>query len=188
MKFTSSDVCPVKPFVALFARSCETIDSTLAKLEHLLGPCDLKSDPYDVGSFTKYYEEEMGVNLKKRFFSFLALTGATDLVNLKVIASIIEADSRASNGTRIVNIDPGYLSNTKVVLSSHKDSSNRIYLGNYVYAEVTLVFKNGSFEPLPCTYPDYKSSIALSFFNTVRTIYQAQIKNDKFEIKPIKGL
>lgn len=49
-----------------------------------------------------------------------------------------------------------------------KNYAHRIYLGSGVYAEVTLVFKKHSFQPLPWTYRDYASAEVLNFFNAVR--------------------
>lgn len=43
---------------------------------------------------------------------------------------------------RKVNLDPGYLEPSKLVLASTKNFSHRIYLNQGIYGEVTLLFAN----------------------------------------------
>jgi hypothetical protein len=71
---------------------------------------------------------------------------------------------------RQINIDPGYLSLDKVVLATHKDYSHRLYLGKGIYGEVTLFFKDKTFNPFPWTYPDYRTHEYINFFNDAREI------------------
>jgi len=77
---------------------------------------------------------------------------------------------------RRVNIDPGYLDLSRLVLASTKDFSHRIYLNQGVYAETTLIFKAKTFQPLEWTYPDYRTSEYIEIFNQIREIYNQQIK------------
>ncbi|MFN3467301.1 MAG: DUF4416 family protein, partial [Candidatus Brocadiales bacterium] len=51
-----------------------------------------------------------------------------------------------ANPGRPVNIDPGYLTSSKLVLASTNDYSHRIYLKKGIYAEVTLRYVKGAFE------------------------------------------
>jgi hypothetical protein len=71
---------------------------------------------------------------------------------------------------RTLNLDPGYLSLAKVVLASTKDYSHRLYLGRGIYGEVTLFFKDKSYNPYPWTYPDYRTPEYINFFNQMRKI------------------
>ncbi len=50
---------------------------------------------------------------------------------------------------RPVNIDPGYLNLGKFLLATTKDQAHRVYLRDGVYAEVTLRYQAGAFEPWP---------------------------------------
>jgi hypothetical protein len=59
---------------------------------------------------------------------------------------------------------------SKVVLVSRKNRSQRIYLKDRVYAEVTLFFKKKGCDPLPWTYADYKTELACSFFTALRDL------------------
>ncbi|MEW6358916.1 MAG: DUF4416 family protein [Planctomycetota bacterium] len=78
---------------------------------------------------------------------------------------------------RPINLDPGYLTLSKVVLATAKDYSHRLYLGRGIYAEVTLHYQKGEFVAWPWTYPDYKTEGYHAFFRKLREIYLAQLKN-----------
>ncbi|GBE55977.1 hypothetical protein BMS3Bbin16_00174 [archaeon BMS3Bbin16] len=41
-------------------------------------------------------------------------------------------------------------------------------MGEGIYAEVTLQYKRGKWEPLPWTYPDFKTPITLDFLTRIR--------------------
>ncbi|MCX6827557.1 MAG: DUF4416 family protein, partial [candidate division Zixibacteria bacterium] len=71
-------------------------------------------------------------------------------------------------GKRRINIDPGYLTLDRLVLATGKDAAHRIYLRKGVYAEVTLIYHSGSFQPLPWSYPDYRSEQVISSLNQFR--------------------
>jgi hypothetical protein len=97
------------------------------------------------------------------------------LAALKQDTNRIEERWRRDAGGRRVNIDPGYLSASQLVLASTKPFSHRIYLERGIWAEVTLLFKKGSFTSLPWTYPDYAAHIPL--FNAWRERYKQQMKD-----------
>jgi hypothetical protein len=69
---------------------------------------------------------------------------------------------------RLVNIDPGYLSMTKLVLASTKNREHRIYLRDGIYAEVTLAFRDQTWMRMPWTYADYQRSEVLEFLTLAR--------------------
>ncbi len=75
-------------------------------------------------------------------------------------------------GKRRVNIDPGYVTNSNLVLASTRERRHRIYLGREIYAEVALVFGKQECMGLPWTYPDYRTKLALDFFLGVRNSLQ----------------
>ena len=77
---------------------------------------------------------------------------------------------------RRVNLDPGYLLLSRLVLSTFKDFAHRIYLGRGVFAEVTLIFREGSFRPLPWTYPDYAAPETIALFNKAREDYKKLLR------------
>jgi hypothetical protein len=71
--------------------------------------------------------------------------------------------------SRPLNLDPGYLTEAKLVLASTKDRDHRVYLDRGIYAEVTLHYQRGrGWQPRPWTYPDYRSEPYLQFFTRCR--------------------
>jgi len=179
---------PVKPFFAVSSHSTELINKVSAKISQLLGEPDIISSMYDFSSFTTYYEKDMGKNLKKQFLCFPKLIGPEDLIQLKTIAIDLEKESSSPVVKRAINIDPGYIDLSKVVLASHKDASYRIYVGTFTFAQITLLFNKGTFRTLDHVYSDYKSESTIHFFNTARTVYHAQLNRNNVEVVHPKGL
>jgi len=158
----------VKPFCAILFSKEENLDLSLSLLVDIFGDIDIKSEifPFD---FTDYYSKEMGENLKKIFVSFEKLFLPDDCAQWKIYTNNIEKKlSLRNNLSRTVNIDPGYIELSKVVLLTTKNFSHRIYLGKGIYAEVTLIWSSGRFNTLAWTYPDYRTELSLNFFSRVR--------------------
>ncbi len=139
-----------------------------------LGMVVIKSDTYDFSYYTDYYEEEMGKPLWKTFYFFERLMGPEYLIDLKHLCYHVEKLYSDSQNRRRVNIDPGYLNTAKVVLATFKDYAHRIYIGKSVFAEVTLIYKDGAFRALPWTYSDYKDQKHLEYFQKAREYYKSQ--------------
>jgi hypothetical protein len=53
-------------------------------------------------------------------------------------------------------------------LASTKDHAHRIYLADGIYAEVTLSFRAGAWQPFDWTYPDYRRPDFHEFFTRCR--------------------
>lgn len=177
---------PVKLFVALLANREDLFRSVEDELRILFGPVDSVSRtlPWNI---TRYYEEEMGAGLMRRFVSFGSLVSPEELPALKLKTRSLEEDHRRIKGEkkgREVNVDPGYLDIGKVVLASTKNASHRIYLRSGIYAESTLMFYRGSFQPFAHTYPDYSWPETLRFFTSLRSLYLDQLKQSHQELGP----
>jgi len=168
---------PVKPVVSVFSADEALLAAVAGELARWLGGPDYES-PLLSFDQTRYYEREMGPGLKRRFYAFSRLIDAAELVALKRWA--IEAEARwRHDGRRRVNIDPGYVSLAKLVLATTKDNVHRIYLGEGIYAEVTLYFCKGRFHPWPWTYPDYASPEYRAIFERIRELYREQLRAAK---------
>ena len=137
----------------------------------------LSSEEIDFDSFTQYYEPEMSCRLTRFWAAFDRLRTPDELIDIKLSVTEIE-NSYAIDGKRRVNIDPGYLTEAKIVLASFKDFSHRLYLGNGVYADIQLMYRNGKYEPMPWTFPDYKCETAQSFFLDLRRYYRTLLKKE----------
>lgn len=119
---------------------------------------------------TKYYDNELGKKLIRKFVTFKNLINPKNISSIKVFTNNIE-NKLSIDGKRLVNIDPGYLDLAKLVLATTKDFSHRIYLDKGIFAEITLNFCGKSFKPNSWTYPDYASSEYLQIFNQIREKY-----------------
>jgi len=168
---------PVKLFVGMLTGFPDLIDETKDILISNFGSIDLESDRFKF-DFTDYYEKEMGPGLVRKFFSFTPLISPEDLAGIKLKTNEIEEDFARRNEAKVArpaNLDPGYLTWAKVVLATAKDYSHRIYLKEGIYAEATLRYFQGAYQPWSWTYPDYKTPEYLRFFHRLRKIYLAQI-------------
>ena len=161
---------PVKLFVGMISARAELLDEAGRMLAEEFGPMDGRSAdiPFD---FTDYYAPTMGGGLMRRLVSFANLMDPGRLAEVKLATNRIEqaiARARTTDVKRPVNLDSGYLSPAKVVLATVKDYSHRIYLGQGIYAEVTLRHHKGRYEPWEWTFPDYRTEAYLEFFAATR--------------------
>jgi hypothetical protein len=134
---------------------------------------DLQSDIIKF-DFTEYYNEEMGENLYRYWFSFSPLIQLSEIYKIKILSNEIEKKYFSENANRKVNLDPGYVDGSKLVLFSTKNYSHRVYIGEGIFAEVTLLYKHKQFHALDWTYPDYKTQTAIEFFSKVREVYNKE--------------
>lgn len=165
---------PVKLLVGLISGDTMLMDKAAALLARHYGPIDFESDTVDF-NFTDYYNEEMGEGLKRKFMSFGRLISPDNACRIKILTNKIEK-RLGHNGRRRINIDPGYIALSKLVLFTTKDFYHRLYLGKGIYAEVTLQYKDKAFKPFEWSYPDYKAVEHIRFFNKIRDRYAEQIK------------
>jgi len=125
-----------------------------------------------------YYDREMGPGLFRSFLAFRGLRDPGELSALKLETNALEG-AWAGEGSRKVNLDPGLLNLTQVVLASGKAAAHRVYVGRGIYAEVELVFERGSFRPYAWTYPDYREPGAVDFFNCLREGHRVALKENR---------
>ena len=166
---------PVKFICAFIYADKDAYSKTEIILEKKFGKIDFQSQEIDF-NFTDYYHQEMGKPLFRRFISFKKLRKASDFVAIKLFCIKLE-NKFAQKKQRRVNIDPGYINDAKLVLTTTKDFSHRIYLNKGIFAEVTLHFANGKFNYFPTTFPDYKTPQYTNIFLSIRKKYHKQIKN-----------
>lgn len=122
-------------------------------------------------NFSDYYKQELGGNILRRFIFFKNLVEQGDIAGIKIITNGIE-DRLSSGNRRNINLDPGYLTQAKIVLASTKDYSHRIYLKDGIYAEVTLIFKKDRFVPHINTYMDYREERYMDIFMNARKLFK----------------
>ena len=151
------------------------INHVLDILSEELGKVSLCSDiiPF---THTTYYNKEMGEDLIRQWFAFERLVDPDILADLKHYSNKTEQRFVNEDARRRVNIDPGLITMSSLILASTKNYAHRIYIGKGIYAEVTLIFKNHEFISLEWTYPDYKETTALDFFLNTRELLKEKIK------------
>ncbi|MBF0495433.1 MAG: DUF4416 family protein [Deltaproteobacteria bacterium] len=165
---------PVKLIVSIFGLDRRRLNETIKFLSGVYGEADLVSRviPFDQ---TDYYDREMGRPLFRRVISFQGLIQFEELPGVKLITNEYEQATAAEAGRR-VNIDPGVISRERLVLATGKNFTHRIPLTKGIYADLTLLFTQGRYQPLPWTYPDYASEELLIAFHRIRRIYIYQLK------------
>jgi len=165
---------PVKLIASIIYNDRKCLDEAERAMVREFGEMDPGEKSYSF-DFTDYYEEEMGGSLYRKIISFKRHVDPEDAYRIKLFSNSIEKDFGV-NGRRTVNIDPGYVTEAKLVLLTTKDYSHRVHLRDGIFAEVTLHFQGRSFRPWPWTYPDYSSEKLIRYFNSVRQLYMEERK------------
>jgi hypothetical protein len=168
---------PVLLVVAVFSRHETAIAWGRERLETAYGPIGLASEPY-LFNQTAYYEPAMGPDLRKQFFVFRDLVAPDSLPAIKTYTNAVELELAKSHGyaePRPLNLDPGHLSLGKFILATTKDQSHRLYLRDGIFAEVTLRYQAGAYEPWPWTYADYRQETVRAFLNQAREYYKERL-------------
>jgi hypothetical protein len=172
---------PVKLFLAIMYHNEKERDKALKVCSESFGVVDLRYGPLNVNDYTTYYDKEMGKGLKKSFMTFEKLVDRKKLPDIKTFTNLIEKDFTKGN-SRIVNLDPGYITNDKLVLASTKDFYQRIYLDKGIFVEVTLHYRQGRFRYFSWTYPDYKDRKVLQFLENVREKLIRELKKKSINL------
>lgn len=166
---------PVKFFCAFLYSDNARQQKALNTLSRRYGTFDYVSTPIPF-TFTEYYTPEMGPRLYRQFVSFTKLRKQDHFARIKEWCVSLEKKLSIKN-KRTVNIDPGYIGESKVVLTTTKDFSHRIYIGKKMFAEITLLYarKQKTYTDLPWTFPDYRTDAYKSILLAIRTLYTSQL-------------
>ena len=142
------------------------------------GAVDLASPVWPFNA-SDYYRDELGDSVFRRFLFFEDLIDIERLSDIKTRTNKIERDFCDRMGRlrdrRPVNIDPGYMTLSKLVLATTKDYSHRLYLREGIYAEVTLRYHGGRWQPWPWTYADYAADTYVTFLAEARDCLKQQL-------------
>ena len=173
------DPKPAKLIVGILASNYQCLHAAAELVTGKLGDVDFTSEvwPFDK---TDYYKDQTGPRILRQFLSFERLIDPARLAKIKLKTNKLErklARTLAVPLPRPVNLDPGMIEPSKLVLATTKNYSHRIYIGRKMYAEVTLVYDKGRWQPLDHTYPDYRQQCYFDFFENVRTRLLEQLKS-----------
>jgi len=168
---------PVKLVCGIISSKVAYFKSAEEHLVRLYGPLDRKSPFFDF-DLTDYYEKQMGKNLKREFLSFAELISPEKMSEIKIQTNALEEEIRKEfkEKCRLVNIDPGYLTQASLIMATTKDFSHRIPLQKGIFAHLEFLFSKSGIRALDWTYPDYKKDEYQKFFLEIRKIYLEQIK------------
>ena len=167
--------------VAAFSRHAEALAWARERLAAAFGLIARGSEPYRF-DHTGYYAPTMGPDLLKQFFAFESLVPLDSLAKWKRAAIALEAELAASGRfpePRPINLDPGLLTLGKFMLATTKDQAHRLYLGDGIFAEVTMRYCDGAYEPWPWTYADYREESVRRFLNEAREYYKQRLRENE---------
>lgn len=165
---------PVVPMVAVISRHQAARDWALTRLTDRLGKIAECSEPQAFEA-SGYYDREMGPELQKQFVRFEQPADPVDLASWKTWTNALESEFAEQFVSpsdppepRPLNLDPGYVTEAKLVLATTKDRDHRIYLSDGIYAEVTLSYTGRQWTSHRWTYPDYRTELAIAFIERCR--------------------
>lgn len=153
-------------FISLLFSQRDTFVSAVPLLINRFGDVLMESAEYP-WNHTHYYDNELGAPIFRKLLFFGKPFDPLSLPDVKLETNLMET-AFALEGKRRINIDPGYIMRSRVVLASAKDYSHRIYLGKGIYGEVALYYQGRKFNPLPYTYFDYRDQQSLVWFERAR--------------------
>ncbi len=171
---------PVKLFIGMLSPEPALFATCTDIVCKEYGPVDYQSEivPWTNSDF---YREEMGPGILRKFIFFERVIDPGDLSAIKINTTRIEksfAEQEGNRTRRRINLDPGYVTEAKVVLATTKDYAHRLYIGKGIYAEVTLRYgnKDRSFTPFDHTYLDYCSETYRTMFNKTRELLRTALQ------------
>ena len=170
---------PVMLIAAITSRYEPALKWAADQATNQWGEIYLRSPVYDFTE-TDFYTESMGTNLKKQFLAFGTLIDPVTLAETKIRSNQWEqsyCDLTDHDEARPLNIDPGYISEAKLVLATTKDRDHRIYLQQGIFAEVTLHFRGRKWTSSRWTYPDYQRPDFQEFFTKCRSNLRDRIRS-----------
>ncbi len=152
---------PVLPFAGflyiendILLNAIELLQRVIPKLE-----CSSPAIPFN---YSDYYNKELGGCPSRIWIASSETADPSLLADWKIASNEIEAKLATSEGRRI-NIDPGFIGLSKVVLASCKDHPQRVPLRGGIYAEIELIFRLEGWKNTDWTYRDYADAPAKQF-------------------------
>jgi hypothetical protein len=160
---------PVKLIFSVIYNQSANLEAVKYKLTAKFGEIDYESSHLTF-DHSDYYRNEMGDNLNRKFFSVKNLIKREEIVSIKQSTTELEKQYLI-NDKRTINVDPGYIAHEHFILATGKGFAHRPYLGNGVYADVTLIYSHNDYQSLDWTYPDYSETTVKNILKHLRKIY-----------------
>jgi len=169
---------PVVRFCAIISRHATLSSNAVEHIgAHWGKPVILSPElNFEAGDF---YTKTMGTDLKKRLVAFEGFVDPADLADWKNQTNDWESELAAEYSDqelRPLNLDPGYMSQAKLVLATIKDRDHRVYLRDGIFAEVTLTYVGKVWQHHRWSYPSYRTDDVARFASECRTRLRKHLK------------
>lgn len=164
---------PARVVVSVLSPDERVLDLAKSPLMAQLGPLEEEVGPISF-NFTSYYDAELGPGIRRWLWSFRDLVDRSALADIKRLTNRIE-QTYTVEGKRRFNLDPGLLTLGNFVLATGKNNAHRIYLKEGIFADLTLIYRSGTYRPLEWTYPDYAEDELIAILNSLRERYKCML-------------
>lgn len=161
---------PVVRICAVITRHEDARQWAIDRLTHTWGDALMVTEPipFEAGG---YYTSSMGENLQKVMVAIDDIVDPSELPDWKHETNLWEKEFAAASShpeERPLNLDPGYVTQAKLVLATTKDRDHRIYLRDGMFAEVTLTYVGKKWGHHRWTYPSYRCDEVARFTHQCR--------------------
>ena len=153
-------------------------------LEPQVGNIDEVWSPPKLWIPPKTYAMEMGGDLSVVIITFKENYSVNEIAWWKKLTMRIE-DRFRLEGHRRFNLNPGYASAYGMYLASHKGSLIRKHIGNNIWIEKQLYYKDRQFYPLPNTFSEYSSHENLTRFSSLLNRRLIDLNKKELLVNPI---
>ncbi|WFS63622.1 DUF4416 family protein [Pseudodesulfovibrio thermohalotolerans] len=123
---------------------------------------------------TEYYDAELGAPITRRLLAFEELRPLDELADVKLWTNSVE-QRFASEGRRLFNLDPGFITQQSLVLATGKNFSHRVYLKDGIWADLTLMWQRKHWVDFPWTFPDYAGEAMKTRLTKLRLSYKNKL-------------
>jgi len=147
-------------------------------LEDLFGPVEYATAPLAF-AYTTYYDRELGTPIARRILGFERLADHESLADVKLATNALETRYARADGSRTCNLDPGFLTQERLVLATGKNFTHRVYLKKGVFADLTLIYQADAWVSLPWTFRDYAAKETQEHLYALRSLYRRKLDNLK---------
>jgi hypothetical protein len=113
-----------------------------------------------------FYNDAMGEGLIKTLVATTQPCDPVGLADWKTQTNQWEIEAAlklTKPQSRPLNLDPGYITQAKLVLATVKDRDHRVYLKDGIFGEITLTYVGRQWVHHRWTYPDYRTDEVVSF-------------------------
>ncbi|MDA7914772.1 DUF4416 family protein [Rubripirellula sp.] len=172
---------PVVRFCAVITRHKDARKWAIARLAEQWGQATVCSVeiPFEAGG---YYTPSMGSGLHKSLIAVADFADPGGLADWKNETNEWEQEYTRSSQheeDRPLNLDPGYMTQAKLVLATTKDRDHRLYLRDGMFAEVTLTYVGKAWQHHRWTYPSYRTDEVATFANQCRADLRQHLKETR---------